>query len=141
MKQIVIFWLALSPFSRTDVAPAQPPVVGTYLTEDKTTHVRLYMEQGKLFGKISWTQEAVDASGKALTDTENPDKTLRNRPIVGLTILSNFVYRKNTWEGGTIYDPESGQTYAGQLSIVKGNLLVKGPVLLFSRTETWTRIR
>jgi hypothetical protein len=43
------------------------------------------------------------------TDVENPDPARRNRPIVGLQVLSGFKPAPNAWEGGQAYDPKKGK--------------------------------
>ncbi|MBC8151808.1 MAG: DUF2147 domain-containing protein [Bacteroidetes bacterium] len=77
----LFFPLILLLFLPMKFIQAQQPIEGTYLTEDKSAHVRIYLDKNKLYGKIVWTQDAVDASGKPLTDSETPDKSLRTRPI------------------------------------------------------------
>ncbi len=141
MKTNQICWLVLLLFFPIRAVWAQQPIEGTYLTEDKSTHVRIYLEKNKLYGKIVWTQDAVDASGRGLTDTENPDKSLRSRPIVGLVLIKDFILGTNKWKNGTIYDPTTGKTYAGELTLTGNKLVVKGSYLLFSQSETWTRLR
>ena len=42
------------------------------------------------YGKITWLKKPNDARGKPFTDTENPDKSKRNQPLIGLIILKNF---------------------------------------------------
>ena len=73
--------------------------------------MEIYQEQGKFFGKIILLKSPNDTNGKPLMDTENPDKSKRNTPLVGLTMLKDFKYKNNKWEDGTIYDPEDGKTY------------------------------
>ena len=75
-----------------------------------------------------------------------PDEALRARPIVGLPLLAGFkpeAGRPGHWAGGTIYDPESGKTYNGTITLQPdGGLSVRGYVgmPMFGRTVVWTRI-
>ncbi len=51
-------------------------------------------------------------------------------------------YDANKWEGGWVYDPQSGETYAGQMWLDGPNTLrVRGYVFipLFGRDETFMR--
>ena len=44
---------------------------------------------------------------KQRVGANNPDKTKRNNPIIGLTILTGFKFDDDDeWKGGDIYDPE-----------------------------------
>lgn len=85
-----------------------------------------------------------ERAGQPKVDLENPDASLRERPIVGLRILSGFTYDGDgRWSGGTIYDPANGKTYKSRLTLAgAGTLDVRGyvGVPLFGRTTTWKRI-
>jgi len=81
--------------------------------------------------------------GHPHTDVHNPNPALRNRPLIGLQILSGFKDDGDRWSGGQIYDPDSGKTY---YSVVKlnsdGSLKVSGCVLRFlCESQRWTRQR
>ncbi|HEX3845311.1 MAG TPA: DUF2147 domain-containing protein [Steroidobacteraceae bacterium] len=77
-----------------------------------------------------------------VTDVQDPDPRLRNRPLCGLRIGEGFVeVDRQHARGGHLYDPKSGRTYSGEMRAA-GNLLhLRGYVGLpiFGRTETWTR--
>ena len=74
---------------------------------------------------------------------EIPNHSLRNRPIVGLQLMSDFeAAGKVQWGEGKIYDPESGKTYKCKITLTDPKRLeVRGYVgiSLFGRTEIWTR--
>ena len=83
-------------------------------------------------------------AGQPKVDLENPDPDLRERPIVGLRILSGFTYDGDgEWTGGTIYDPANGKTYKAKMQLENADTLdVRGyvGVPLFGRTTTWKRV-
>jgi uncharacterized protein (DUF2147 family) len=62
---------------------------------------------------------------------------------VGLPLLQGFrPAGPDAWDGGTIYDPEGGETYRSRMRLTgAGSLEVSGCVLLFCRGQTWTRWR
>jgi uncharacterized protein (DUF2147 family) len=85
-----------------------------------------------------------ERAGQPKVDLENPDASLRERPIVGLRILSGFTYDGDgRWSGGTIYDPANGKTYKSRLTHAGADTLdVRGyvGVPLFGRSTTWKRV-
>jgi len=118
---------------------AQDQIVGRWTTSDGEASVEIYQEQGKFFGKIIWLKSPCDENGSPLTDTENPDKSKRNTPLVGAIILKDLKYKNNKWEDGTIYDPEEGKTYKCSAWLEKGKLKIRGYWGVFYQTEIWVR--
>lgn len=83
-----------------------------------------------------------DGKGIPFTDSENPDKSKRNQPLIGLLILKDFYYSNYAWKGGTIYDPESGKTYTCTVWLSdKSTLKVRGYWGIFYETQTWTKTK
>jgi len=82
-------------------------------------------------------------AGTPKVDRENPDETLRDRPIIGLQIMEGFTAKApGRWSGGTIYDPENGKTYKCKIRLTEeGALKVRGyiGVSAIGRTTVWTR--
>ncbi|RYE20080.1 MAG: DUF2147 domain-containing protein, partial [Sphingobacteriaceae bacterium] len=107
--------------------------------------VEIYKKGDTYAGKIIWLKEQNKADGKPVTDSKNPNTALRNRPILNLELIKNFVYKgDNSWENGEIYDAQSGKTYNSKISM-SGNdqLNLRGfvGISLFGRTEIWTRVK
>ncbi|TYP71437.1 DUF2147 domain-containing protein [Aquimarina intermedia] len=50
-------------------------------------------------------------------DNKNPDIGLRNRQLIGIDILENLRYDEGVLSGGTIYNADSGHSYAVKLWI------------------------
>lgn len=121
-------------------------VIGFWLTEKGTSQVEIYLaDDGKIYGKISWLEEP-NENGKPKMDTENPDESLKTRPIIGLNLLKEFVYDQHDqeWQDGTIYDPDNGKTYDSYMWFEDDpNILkIKGFVLgmrFLGRSTTWKR--
>ncbi|GIS08327.1 MAG: hypothetical protein CM15mP112_04390 [Flavobacteriales bacterium] len=78
-------------------------------------------------------------------DPLNPNKDLRDRARLGMVMMTNFAYQKdNVWDGGTLYDPKTGKTYSGMITLKDKNILdLRGYVgiALLGRTSTWTRAK
>lgn len=113
-------------------------VIGKYLTPEKDGTIEIYKRGSKYYGKI--------LTGKnARKDRENPDPKLRNRDLIGMEFILNFSFDgKDTWENGTIYDPNSGKTYQCKMWLTESNnLKIRGFVgfSLLGRTEEFERIQ
>lgn len=110
-------------------------IVGTYTTEGNKGKVTIKKTNDKYFGTLIWTN-IPDAK-----DIKNPDKSKRNNLIAGTVILKNFVFAgNNVWDDGTVYDPESGKTYSGKITLKSdGTLSLRGFVGIsaFGRTSVW----
>jgi uncharacterized protein (DUF2147 family) len=119
-------------------------IVGKWFTKEETSQVEIFKAtDGTYCGKIIWTN-----GNNAIEDKNNPDTLLRKRNIIGLQILKNCSWSKNSneWRGGEIYDPKSGTTYSCYLWFDSNNdlLKIKGYVMgirLLGKTTTWTRVK
>ncbi len=116
-------------------------VLGTYWLPEKDGQLEIYEKGGRYFGRIT----AYDVVGQ--TDEKNPDKKLRDRPIIGVDLLANFVYDVNSdrWMDGTIYDAKSGRTYKCRVWFADGDqsvLWARGFIgfSLLGRTERFERV-
>jgi len=76
------------------------------------------------------------------TDVHNPDPAKRTRRILGLNILAGYTGGPTEWTGGSVYDPQTGDSSRDSTLTLKSSdtLVVKGCRLFFCRSETWTRI-
>jgi hypothetical protein len=95
---------------------------------------------------LVWLKDPLDANGAPVRDIHNPDLGLRGRPVLGLTIVSSLAptRRSNLWDRGSVYDPQSGNTYRARVTLTDPQTLeLRGYVgtPLFGRTSTWTRVR
>lgn len=120
-------------------------IVGNWFTSKHDAKIEIYKRGDAYFGKLAWFKEENDASGKPKLDVKNPNQSLKNRTLLNLEFLKNFVYKgENTWENGEIYDAQSGKTYSSKISM-SGNdqLNLRGyvGVSLFGRTEIWSRVK
>ena len=77
------------------------------------------------------------------TDRENPKKALRNVPLLGLQIFSNFNYEGDDfWDDGDIYNIENGKTYDSKLRLISPTeLKLSGCVFIFCRSYRWHRTK
>lgn len=141
MKKAVEIILMILTFTCTP-ALAQvkgDAILGEWTSPDQKANFLIYKNENKYFGRITW------GTGSDNKDRKNPDAKLRNRDVVGLTILNNLTFDGSyTWDDGTIYDPKNGKTYSCKVSLqTPDKLSVRGyiGISMFGRTETWTRIK
>jgi len=113
-------------------------VDGQWLTDDGKAVVAIDHCGDKLCGTI--TKVLDKAPGVPTTDVNNPDTRLRNRPILGLPILTGFSRDGHRWTGGRAYDPKTGNSYRAVLELNgDGSLKVIGCVLFICQSKRWIR--
>jgi uncharacterized protein (DUF2147 family) len=135
MKLIASF-VAMLFISSHVFAQSSNNILGVWISEKRDGKIEIYQQGVKLFGKIVWTKN------DGVKDDKNPDSKMRNKPLLGLVILTNFKSDgANKWSGGKIYDPESGETYSCNMKLKEGKLEIRGYVgiSMFGRTSIWTR--
>ncbi|MBN9088269.1 MAG: DUF2147 domain-containing protein [Reyranella sp.] len=136
-------FLALTAALSIAAAPAaaQTDVLGRWATPGVSAVVELARcgDAQTLCGTIHWLWDAVDARGRPRPDANNTDQSLRTRPMVGLSILSDLKPRADGWSG-QIHNPEDGQTYRATLRRVAADTLeIEGCVLVICRKQIWRR--
>lgn len=114
---------------------------GYWYTPNNESIVSIEEDAGHYSGKIVWLKDPLDTNGKPWTDSKNPSRVKRSRPIVGLPLLSDFKKQGKLLKRGTIYDPNSGKTYSCTISKHGETLKVRGyiGISLLGRTEKWIR--
>ncbi len=118
-------------------------IIGDWQTGSGKGRVRIEKNGSKYNGKLFWLKEPLDETGAPKKDIKNPDPSLRNRPKIGLQLLLGFVWDGDSYEEGTIYDPENGKTYSCTIEMLNANTLsVRGyiGISLIGRTDLWKRV-
>jgi uncharacterized protein (DUF2147 family) len=143
MKNIVFIGLLISLSILAHAAFTPDDIVGVWKDGKGKGHVKIYKQNGKYYGKIIWLQKPKDENGKPKVDKNNPNASLRSKPLIGLTMLKNFAYEDGEWSGGNIYNPSDGKEYKAYMKLKdKNTLSVRGYVgiSLLGKTDTWTRV-
>ena len=137
----------LSTVALQTIAPARaadPNPLGTWLTADKDSQVRITNCGGALCGALAWLQKPNDpATGRPLTDKNNADATKRSRPLLGVQIILGMRPSGTNQWSGNVYNAEDGRTYTGAFTLTgPGTAELKGCVLggLICKSQTWTRV-
>ena len=97
---------------------------------------------GTICGTIAGLKEPISKiDGKPKVDRENPDPALRQRPLIGLTILIGMKPAgEDTWKGA-IYNPDDGNTYSATLTLDGSKMKVKGCVAgILCKTNNLVRL-
>ncbi|MBA15336.1 MAG: hypothetical protein CMN73_03170 [Sphingomonas sp.] len=117
-------------------------IIGRWQTEKENGVVEIHRCGDALCGRV--LDGAPLRANPDQRDVRNPDRSLRDRRVRGLRVLSGFTGGPIRWTGGPLYDPESGdRASSGSLTLENANTLkVKGCIVGFlCRTQTWHRIR
>lgn len=141
MKTTLTFTLLLisiASFSQSET------ITGEWYNNEKDAVIEISKTDNDNFeGHIVWMKYPNDENGKPKVDNLNPNKSLQDRPRMGLKIMYGFKQDSDKkWSDGEIYDPKSGNTYSGTMTQTSENTLdLRGYVGLpiFGRTSTWTR--
>ena len=125
-------------------ARASSSPLGLWYAEGGAAQVEIVNCANALCARVTWLRSPFDEHGCTLTDANNPDPSLRDRSMIGIQLLSGLEpVDEDTWDGGTIYDPTSGRTYACTASLEgTDRLSVRGYIgfHLLGRTTTWIRV-
>jgi uncharacterized protein (DUF2147 family) len=137
------FAFAGFPAAPSHAADLQSPIGLWKTVDDKTgmprALVRVYLQDGKYFGKIeqSFTPGAQSRVCSVCTDER------KNQPIIGLLIIRNVTLRDGEYGGGDILDPDNGSVYRCKFHLERGGtvLVVRGFIgfSLLGRSQTWQR--
>ncbi|MCA5004151.1 DUF2147 domain-containing protein [Sphingobacterium bovistauri] len=140
MKKILLacFMILIAFISQ---AQSSVDILGKWTTVDDETGkaksiVEIYKKaDGKYYGKII----------KLLQKPENENcvnckGTQKNKPLIGLEIITGLKKESSEFTGGNITDPKSGKTYKCTITRNADKLSVRGYLgfSLIGRTQTWT---
>jgi len=115
---------------------------GTWLFANRVA-VEVFECSGLVCGRIVWLLRPRTPDGQPDVDRLNPDPTLRQRPLCGLTIIWGLQPDDaGHWSNGSLYDPQDGNTYdvtAERTAPDRISARVYRGVPLFGRTEILIR--
>ncbi len=150
LGRTAIFAVFMAFAAAVSNAAGSDAILGTWDNEEKDAKIDIIRCGDKFCGMIVWLKNPNyppgskdGAPGTPRLDNNNPDENLRKNQILGLEIVRDFAYvGNNTWSGGRVYDPKSGKTYRGKMTLADPDRLeLRGYVgiPLFGRSTTWTR--
>ena len=132
--------IAIGLMSIQFAAISQNQITGFWLPEEGKSIIEIYRKDtDTLNGKIVWLERPTNGKGEPHTDKMNPDKTLQDRPLLGLDMLVDLTYDRKTWVG-KLYTPKKGRTVDVRLSLISDDRLkVTVSFRGFTRNQFWTR--
>jgi uncharacterized protein (DUF2147 family) len=125
-------------------SPEPPTPIGVWYAEGGAAKVDVHPCGTSLCGDVVWLRSPWDEDGCEMRDRSNPEESLRDRPLVGLQVLTGLTREPSSdvWSEGRIYDPGSGKTYRCQAQLDGPDRLeLRGYVgiPLIGRTTRWLR--
>jgi uncharacterized protein (DUF2147 family) len=127
-----------------DPAKADETLLGVWLHENQRIHIEIFPCENLYCGKIVWLKFPNDDQGEPITDVENPDPALRDRPLMGALLLRDLRQTgPGTWEDGLVYNPDDGQHYKADMEMrADGSVDMRAYVLvpMLGKTLVWTPV-
>jgi uncharacterized protein (DUF2147 family) len=142
MRKVLVLTALVSLAAIPATAKTTDPV-GFWSAGEGRSQIEIAPCGETLCGKIVWLSEPNDKKGNPKLDRRNPDSTLKAKPLVGLTILSQLKPssdRDDQWEGN-VYNPEDGRTYSVYLRPNDTSMEVEGCLAFLCRTQVWPRVQ
>lgn len=139
------FLLSLVLFFATFFWAQGQSVLGKWKTIDDATGeaksiVEVYEKSGKVYGKIV---EILRADHKK--DLCSSCKgALKNKPILGMVIISGLIKEGKEYNSGTILDPTNGKEYKCYITLDSADKLkLRGyiGISIVGRTQYWARVK
>jgi len=100
--------------------------------------IEVYEKDGKAFAKVI----EIKGSTRKNAVCEKCEDENKNKPILGLNILTGLEENEDEWSGGNILDPRNGRIYNCYIKLIKPNKLkIRGYIglALFGKTAYWER--
>ncbi len=94
----------------------------------------------KLCAKVAALAHPLRDDGTPKLDENNPNKSLRNRPVIGIQLIDGMVPNgPNKWKG-KIYNADDGHTYSAYAKLNGNALQVKGCWGPFCKNLEFSRV-
>ncbi len=139
--RVHLFWFVWILFP---LATTQAQVTGRWKTVDDTdgkekSIIEIFEKNGKLYGRVDELLEDADK-----TVCERCPGDLKNKPILGMIILTDLLKSHSGGTDGKILDPGTGKSYSCYIELeTPDKLKLRGYLGLpaFGRTQYWYRVR
>ena len=144
MKNIAFAAAIGLPLALSAVAPAASAASpsGTWAMSNGKVTVKVANCGANLCARIVGLKEPISKiDGKPKVDRENPNPSLRSRPLMGLSILKGMKPAGDGQWKGAIYNPDDGKTYSATVTQSGGSMKVKACVAgVLCKTNTFVKV-
>ena len=141
-RKLAVVLLAILGFTMAYAGDER--IEGVWVTPDAktgqpTSEIKIKVNDGELTGKI--VKLYPNAQGETQSVCANCTGSLKDKPLMGMTVLWGFIKNGATWTGGEVLAPKTGKMYGAELTPSSDGqtLTVKFKVGLFGSTQAWTR--
>ena len=104
--------------------------------------IHIWIENGEAFGKVIKIYPKPGKDPEPICD--ECEGELKDKPVIGMTILNNLAQKNEKWSGGTILDPNNGKTYKCHIKVMENGekLKVRGYIGMsaLGRTQYWNKV-
>lgn len=97
--------------------------------------VEVSIEEGKLYATILSLHNQPEENPVC----EKCEGDLFGKPVIGMEVINGLSLKKNIWQKGTVFDPETGGSYKGRVWLEGDALMVRGYLGFVYQTKTWQR--
>jgi len=115
-------------------------IVGKYSLPNKLD-IKIFENSGKYFGKIIALNGFENGQ---LKDTNNPDRSQRNDPLMGKLIIEDLEYDKaeKKWVNGKMYGAEKGLYFNLLITEVRANeISIIGSKFIMKKSLKWKKLK
>jgi uncharacterized protein (DUF2147 family) len=120
------------------IAEEADEILGHWLTSQSIVLVEKCNDELCATIEHIFVEDGVDP--ESILDTNNKDKSQRNRSIKGINLISGFKYVSGLkeYKGGKIYDPSRGRVFKSNIYLLDNkNLRVEGCLMRLCGNEEW----
>lgn len=117
-------------------------IVGKWKTIDDETNkpksiVEIYEKGGKYFGKVTKLFRTPDEEQDPVCNECDPEDNRYKKKVIGMEILRDLKKDGDEYSEGNILDPNNGKIYKCKIWMEGKNLMLRGYIGPFYRTQTW----
>lgn len=117
-------------------------IVGKWKTIDDETNkpksiVEIYEKGGKYYGKVTKLFRSPDEEQDPVCNECDPEDNRYKKKVIGMEILRDLKKDGDEYSEGNILDPNNGKIYKCKIWMEGKNLMLRGYIGPFYRTQTW----
>ena len=118
-------------------------IEGRWLTEKRDGVLQIERKGSELEGRLVWIKDRDGVKGTERLDFKNPDPELRNRHVLGLTILTGLPATPDAsgYYRGRVYNPKSGKMIPIRMQLeTPDRIKARVGTSFMHKTIRWTRV-